>query len=132
MTDGDCRLHSDHLGSVAYTTSSSGALVSRQDYTLWGDRRGSLTIPETALDFTGQRRGTGQLFPDPPCVGHTIGSTRRFIIARLQRPAYTYHAAKPTRYFRLILQRVTDCTYFELPGARHGSSTTPHHTQVRP
>jgi uncharacterized protein RhaS with RHS repeats len=61
-------LHSDHLGSVAYTTSSSGALVSRQDYTPWGDRRGSLNISETALDFTGQRRnGTGLLFYNARC-----------------------------------------------------------------
>jgi len=37
-------------------------VVSRQDYTPWGEARGS-DITQTTLDFTGQRKdGTGLLF----------------------------------------------------------------------
>lgn len=38
-------------------------MLSRQEYTPWGDVRGTQEITETALDFTGQRRDdTGLLF----------------------------------------------------------------------
>ncbi len=65
-------LHTDHLGGTAVTTSSSGAVLSRQDYTPWGEVRTGTGIPasQTTLNFTGQRKdgsgvsgdGTGLLF----------------------------------------------------------------------
>lgn len=55
-------LHGDHLGSIAVATSSTGAVVSRQDFTPWGEVR-SGGIGQTTLNYTGQRRdGTGLLF----------------------------------------------------------------------
>ncbi|WP_026371041.1 RHS repeat-associated core domain-containing protein [Kallotenue papyrolyticum] len=55
-------LHADHLGSVSLATNSSGAVVSRQDFDPWGAIR-SGGIPQTALNYTGQRRdGTGLLY----------------------------------------------------------------------
>ena len=53
----------DHLGSVGVVTdANSGQVVSRQDYTPWGEARGG-DITQTTLDFTGQRRdGTGLLY----------------------------------------------------------------------
>ena len=55
-------LHGDHLGSVAVATSDTGAVVSRQDFTPWGEVR-SGGVGETTRNFTGQKRdGTGLLF----------------------------------------------------------------------
>ncbi|WP_276522354.1 RHS repeat-associated core domain-containing protein [Kallotenue papyrolyticum] len=55
-------LHGDHLGSVSLATNASGAVVSRQDFDPWGSIR-SGGIPQTALNYTGQRRdGTGLLY----------------------------------------------------------------------
>ena len=53
----------DHLGSVSVVTdANSGQVVSRQDYTPWGEARGG-DITQTTLDFTGQRKdGTGLLY----------------------------------------------------------------------
>ncbi len=59
---GAAYLHSDPLGSIAVATSATGAVLSSQRYTPWGDH---LTgdIPQTDRDYTGQRRdGTGLLF----------------------------------------------------------------------
>jgi len=56
-------LHGDHLGSVSLATNSSGAVVSRQDFDPWGKARGTSTIPQTSLNYTGQRLdGTGLLY----------------------------------------------------------------------
>ena len=46
-------LHGDHLGSVAVATSDTGAVVSRQDFTPWGEVR-SGGVGQTARSFTGQ------------------------------------------------------------------------------
>jgi len=52
----------DHLGSVSVVTDTNGQVVSRQDYTPWGEARGS-DITQTTLNFTGQRKdGTGLLY----------------------------------------------------------------------
>jgi RHS repeat-associated protein len=60
-TTGLVYLHGDHLGSVSAATSSTGSVLSKQDYTPWGEVR-SGDVPQTTLDFTGQRRdGTGLL-----------------------------------------------------------------------
>jgi len=57
-------LHGDHLGSVSAATSSSGAILSRQAFSPWGElRAGGGDITQTTRDFTGQiRDGTGLLF----------------------------------------------------------------------
>jgi RHS repeat-associated protein len=56
-------LHGDHLGSVSLATSSSGAVVSKQDFDPWGKARGTSTIAQTSLNYTGQRLdGTGLLY----------------------------------------------------------------------
>lgn len=71
-------LHSDHLGSVAYATSNTGAQVSRQDYTPWGARRGTAEVHETTLDFTGQKKDdTGLLFYNAPLCVISTGWQRR-------------------------------------------------------
>jgi RHS repeat-associated protein len=55
-------LHGDHLGSISVATSATGAVVSTQEYTPWGEVR-SGGISETTLNYTGQRKdGTGLLF----------------------------------------------------------------------
>jgi RHS repeat-associated protein len=55
-------LHGDHLGSISVATSSTGAVVSKQEYTPWGAVR-SGGVGQTTLNYTGQRRdGTGLLF----------------------------------------------------------------------
>jgi len=55
-------LHGDHLGSVSVATDNDRRVVSRQDYTPWGEARGG-DITQTTLDFTGQRKdGTGLLY----------------------------------------------------------------------
>ncbi len=52
----------DHLGSVSVATDNNGQVVSRQDYTPWGEARGG-DITQTTLDFTGQRKDdTGLLY----------------------------------------------------------------------
>jgi hypothetical protein len=66
-------LHGDHLGSVSVATSAAGALLSKQDFTPWGEVRAG-DIPQTTLDFTGQRRdATGLLYyharPYDPALG---------------------------------------------------------------
>ncbi len=57
-------LHGDHLGSVSAATSSSGAILSRQAFTPWGElRSGGGDVTQTTLDFTGQvKDDTGLLF----------------------------------------------------------------------
>jgi len=56
-------LHGDHLGSVSLATDNSGAVVSKQDFDPWGKARGASTIPQTSLNYTGQRLdGTGLLY----------------------------------------------------------------------
>jgi len=57
-------LHGDHLGGVSIATSSSGAILSRQAFTPWGElRAGGGDITQTARDFTGQLKDdTGLLF----------------------------------------------------------------------
>ncbi len=55
-------LHGDHLGSVSVATDNDRRVVSRQDYTPWGEVRAG-GVAQTTLDFTGQRRdGTGLLY----------------------------------------------------------------------
>ncbi len=44
-------LHGDHLGSVSVATDNDRRVVSRQDYTPWGEARGG-DITQTTLDFT--------------------------------------------------------------------------------
>ena len=62
-TNGVTYLHGDHLGSVSLATNSAGAVVSRQDFDPWGKARGTSTIPQTSLNYTGQRLdGTGLLY----------------------------------------------------------------------
>ena len=71
-------LHSDHLGSISVATSASGDVVSRQEYLPWGDVR-SGSVPQTTLNFTGQRKdGTGLLFYNVRYYDPVLG---RFISA---------------------------------------------------
>ncbi len=54
--------HNDHLGSVSVATNAVGGVTSRQEFTPWGARR-SGDIPQTTLDYTGQRLDdTGLLY----------------------------------------------------------------------
>jgi YD repeat-containing protein len=54
-------LHGDHLGSVSLTTTSSGALLSQQEFDPWGKVRAG-GVSTTSLNYTGQRLdGTGLL-----------------------------------------------------------------------
>ncbi len=77
-------LHGDHLGSVSVVTNGLGALVSRQEYTPWGEVRtggtgNTGTAMQTSLDFTGQRRdSTGLLFYNARFYDPAIG---RFVSA---------------------------------------------------
>ncbi|MHB8648155.1 MAG: hypothetical protein ACYDAR_20430, partial [Thermomicrobiales bacterium] len=48
-------LHGDHLGSVSLVTSSSGAVVSQQEYLPWGSARSGV-VSETTRNYTGQQR----------------------------------------------------------------------------
>ncbi len=55
-------LHGDHLGSVSVVTDNDRRVLSRQDYTPWGEARAG-GLAQTTLDFTGQRQdGTGLLY----------------------------------------------------------------------
>jgi RHS repeat-associated protein len=55
-------LYADHLGSVSVASTEGGALLSKQDFTPWGEIR-SGGINQTTLNYTGQRRdGTGLLY----------------------------------------------------------------------
>jgi len=55
-------LHGDHLGSVSVVTDNDRRVLSRQDYTPWGEVRAG-GVAQTTRDFTGQRRdGTGLLY----------------------------------------------------------------------
>lgn len=55
-------LHGDHLGSVSVVTAASGAVISNQNYTPWGELR-SGGVSQTTLNFTGQKKdGTGLLY----------------------------------------------------------------------
>jgi RHS repeat-associated protein len=55
-------LHGDHLGSISVATSATGAVVSKQEFTPWGEVR-SGGIGQTTLNYTGQRKdGTGLLY----------------------------------------------------------------------
>lgn len=62
--DSTIYLSGDHLGSVSAATSSSGAVLSRQAFTPWGElRAGCGDITQTTRDFTGQvKDDTGLLF----------------------------------------------------------------------
>ncbi len=64
VSDTTIYLHGDHLGSVSAATSSSGAILSRQAFTPWGElRAGGGDVIQATRDFTGQLRdGTGLLF----------------------------------------------------------------------
>jgi len=66
VSDTTIYLHGDHLGSVSAATSSTGAILSRQAFTPWGElRAGGGDITQTTRDFTGQRKdGTGLLYYD--------------------------------------------------------------------
>src|SRR5688572_2009896 len=60
-------LHGDHLGSITATTTATGAIEHRQEYSPWGEARttgtGATDITTTSLDYTGQRKdGTGLLY----------------------------------------------------------------------
>jgi RHS repeat-associated protein len=57
-------LHGDHLGGVSAATSSTGAVLSRQAFTPWGElRAGGGDVTQTTRDFTGQKKDdTGLLF----------------------------------------------------------------------
>ncbi|MBA3945256.1 MAG: hypothetical protein H0X37_11920 [Herpetosiphonaceae bacterium] len=48
--------HSDHLGSIV--TAGSGTSVGTQDYTPWGEERNAGGMPQTAFNYTGQRKDT--------------------------------------------------------------------------
>jgi RHS repeat-associated protein len=55
-------LHRDHLGSVSAATDASGLLVSKQDFTPWGEIRGGGSgMTETSLNYTGQHRDSNGL-----------------------------------------------------------------------
>jgi RHS repeat-associated protein len=51
-------LHSDHLGSTSVTTSITGTVLARQDYTPYGSVRSGGGLP-TDIGFTGQRAESG-------------------------------------------------------------------------
>jgi len=57
-------LHGDHLGSVSAATSATGAVLSRQAFTPWGElRAGGGDVTQTTRDYTGQLKDdTGLLF----------------------------------------------------------------------
>ncbi len=55
-------LQGDHLGSVSVVTDNDRRVLSRQDFTPWGEVRAG-GVAQTTLDYTGQRRdGTGLLY----------------------------------------------------------------------
>jgi len=64
VSDTTIYLHGDHLGSVSAATSSTGAILSRQAFTPWGElRAGGGDVTQTTRDFTGQKKDdTGLLF----------------------------------------------------------------------
>jgi len=95
----------DHLGSVSVVTdANSGQVVSRQDYTPWGEARGG-DITQTTLDFTGQRKdGTGLLYYGARYYDPKLG---RFLSADpvgayksnpQSRNRYSYTLNNPLRY----------------------------------
>ena len=62
VTGGVVYFHGDHLGSVSVVTNASGAVVSRQTFSPWGEVR-SGGITQTGNNFTGQWKDqTGLLF----------------------------------------------------------------------
>ncbi|KAB8145948.1 hypothetical protein F8S13_02405 [Chloroflexia bacterium SDU3-3] len=55
-------LHGDHLGSISVATNAAGAVTSQQQFDPWGKLRAG-DVPETSIDYTGQRRdATGLLY----------------------------------------------------------------------
>jgi len=55
-------LQGDHLGSVSVVTDNDRRVLSRQDYTPWGEVRAG-GVAQTTLDYTGQRKdSTGLLY----------------------------------------------------------------------
>ena len=55
-------LHTDHLGSVAAVTTSTGAWSTHQAYYAYGKKRGGGTLP-TTVNYTGQRLdGSGLMY----------------------------------------------------------------------
>jgi RHS repeat-associated protein len=57
-------MHSDHLGSVSTITNQAGAVVSSQQFDPWGKvRTGGVSVTQTKLNYTGQRKDdTGLLY----------------------------------------------------------------------
>jgi uncharacterized protein RhaS with RHS repeats len=53
---GHLSLHADHLGSINAVTNGSGGVVSRQEFTPFGDVRSGIgDMTQASLDFTGQK-----------------------------------------------------------------------------
>jgi RHS repeat-associated protein len=62
---------------MSLVTDGAGAVLSRQAYTPWGDRRGAGNLTQTTLDYTGQKRDdTGLLYYNARYYDPTLG---RFI-----------------------------------------------------
>lgn len=57
-------LHGDHLGNVSVATSSTRAVLDRQEYGPWGNLR-SGGVTETTLNYTGQVRDGTRVLPRP-------------------------------------------------------------------
>jgi RHS repeat-associated protein len=71
-------LHGDHLGSVALSTTSGGAIASQQEFDAWGKIR-SGGVSQTKRNYTGQiLDGTGLLYYNARYYDPAIG---RFISA---------------------------------------------------
>ena len=106
VSDTTIYLHGDHLGSVSAATSGTGAALSRQAYTPWGERRaGGGDITQTTRDFTGQKRdGTGLLFYgaryyDPKLARFTSADTVAPDKAEPQsRNRYSYVLNNPLKF----------------------------------
>jgi hypothetical protein len=76
-------LHADHLGSVSVATNAGGA-PTVQEYTPWGAQRGSGSITQTTLDYTGQRKDdTGLLYYHARYYDPVLGKVR---VAGYDRP----------------------------------------------
>ena len=99
-------LHGDHLGSVSAATSGTGAILSRQAFTPWGElRAGGGDVTQTTRDFTGQTKdATGLLFYNARYYDPMLG---RFLSADSVAPArgmpqtrnrYSYVLNNPLKY----------------------------------
>jgi RHS repeat-associated protein len=77
-TGGISYVHSDHLGSVSLTTSSTGGLQEQQSFDAWGKVRTG-NVSQTQRNYTGQMRdSTGLLYYNARYYDPAIG---RFISA---------------------------------------------------